>query len=155
MNRAQILSYVEAEHRAAFERLNVEWLERYFVVEPIDRALFAEPQRLIVDAGGAIFMASLDTEVVGTAALLPIGPQQFELGKMAVSELAQARGIGEMLARACIERARSSGAKQLELMTNSKLERAGRLYRRLGFRVIATGQHPKYKRTDLVMALDL
>jgi putative acetyltransferase len=155
MERACILGYVDAEHRAAFERLNVEWLERFFAVEPIDRELFADPQGLIVEAGGAIFMARLADEFVGTVALLPTGERQFELAKMAVTASVQARGIGEMLVRACVEHARAAGAQQLQLMTNSKLERAGRLYRRLGFRVIASGPHPKYARTDLIMALDL
>jgi ribosomal protein S18 acetylase RimI-like enzyme len=74
---------------------------------------------------------------------------------MAVTEHAQAKGIGEALVRACIERARELGAQQLDLMTNSKLERAGRLYRRLGFRLVASGPNPKYKRVDTVMTYDL
>lgn len=39
--------------RADFARLNIEWLERWFVVEPVDRTVLSDPETHIL-AGGAI-----------------------------------------------------------------------------------------------------
>src|SRR4051812_1394106 len=49
-----------------FERINTEWLERWFVVEPVDRQMLSRPQELIIDRGGAVLFAVLDGEVIGT-----------------------------------------------------------------------------------------
>ena len=38
----------------AFLRLNCEWLEKYFRVEPIDRVILADPESTIIQPGGVI-----------------------------------------------------------------------------------------------------
>jgi hypothetical protein len=44
-----------ADLRPDFERLNREWIERWFVVEEEDRKVFADPAGRIVQPGGQIF----------------------------------------------------------------------------------------------------
>ena len=44
-----------------FTELNLAWLKKYFVVEPIDNEIFSYPKRLIVDKG-ASFSLQLLTE---------------------------------------------------------------------------------------------
>ena len=140
-------------HREDFRRLNVEWLERWFTVEPIDEEIFANCED-IVDEGGAILFAKIGEEVVGTCALFKVD-DAFELAKMAVTEAHRGKHIGKKLLDAALARARALGAGSVFLVTNSKLSTATSLYRGAGFRVKSSGAHPKYERGDLTMELTL
>jgi ribosomal protein S18 acetylase RimI-like enzyme len=53
---------------------------------------------------------------------------------LAVATGARRRGVGEALARACVERARVQGRRQVILHSTDNMTAAHRLYRRLGFR---------------------
>ena len=48
-----------AEDASTFKTLNVEWLEMYFEVEPIDERVLSNPQTEILDPGGFIVMAGI------------------------------------------------------------------------------------------------
>lgn len=117
-----------------FARINRQWIEAMYVLEPVDEAQLADPRREIVDPGGDILFAE-DPElgIVGTCGLLRTGTAEFELIKMAVLPEARGRGAGEFLLRATIERAFALGAERLFLLTNSKSEPAIRMYLRNGF----------------------
>tara|TARA_R110002096_G_scaffold16898_9_gene57933 strand:- start:54427 stop:55368 length:942 start_codon:yes stop_codon:yes gene_type:complete len=141
------------EYREDFRDLNVEWLEKYFVVEPVDREILWNPERIIED-GGVILFAKSNDAIVGTCALLKQG-DGWELSKMAVTEEHQGRKIGKALMLATLERARSMGIEKLFLITNSTLTPAIAMYRKVGFRVTQSGQHPKYERGDLMMEMSL
>ena len=39
-----------------FYNLNVEWLEKYFYVEPYDEKVLSNPQKHIIETGGYIFL---------------------------------------------------------------------------------------------------
>jgi len=158
--RAQLgeaVSIVDYEPRWArdFEALNVEWLERWFSVEPVDREMFARPEASIIAPGGAIFFAQLDERIVGTCALVKTTADTYELTKMAVASALRGRQIGRRLAEHAIEVAEMRGARRVCLVTNSGLTPAVALYRSLGFRVTRVGPHPKYQRGDLTMELML
>lgn len=150
----EIVDYAP-EHRASFEECNRYWLEKYFTVEPIDAEIFANPQGYILEKGGHIFMARLNGEIVGTCALIKTGENLFEVAKMGVLEKAQGKQAGKKLILACIEKARELGAESLELMTSNSLKSAVSLYQKVGFTITHCGPHPRYKRCDTVMAMDL
>ena len=95
-----------------------------------------------------------EDEPVGTVALIPMGDGRYELAKMAVTDRAQGKGIGWALGRAVIDRARSLGATAVYLETNSILEPAVNLYRKLGFEDVAGGASP-YCRCNVQMELPL
>ena len=142
---------------AAFRRLNEEWITRYFVLEPKDEYVLADPQHKILDRGGRIFLAVRGSETVGCCALLALGPGEYEVAKMAVTERAQGTGIGRLLLEKTIAEARSSGATRLFLETNQRMKPAVRLYESTGFRHIppelrATSD---YARSDVQMELYL
>ncbi len=139
---------------AAFERLNLEWIEHWFVVEDADRKTLSDPWRSVLDPGGAIFMATLHDDIVGTCALMPRSDGRLELAKMAVTERVRGLGIGERLGRAVIDRARELGAAELFLESNTVLEPAITLYRKLGFEEIA-GEPTPYARSNIQMLLRL
>ncbi len=141
----------------SFRQLNEAWITRYFVLEPKDEIIFADPQSSILGGGGRIFFAVSQGEVVGCCALLAMGPGEFEVAKMAVAESHQRAGIGRLLLQNVIAEARASGATRLYLETNRNLAPAIKLYRSLGFRdlpperVIAS----PYTRANVFMDLRL
>lgn len=123
----------EPELAGHFERLNVEWLEKFFVVEPIDREVL-QSAAAIIDHGGDILFAWLDDEVVGCCALKHQGDQVFELTKMAVTAAAQGHGIGRKLMTAALARYRELAGTRLYLESNDSLTAAITLYESVGFR---------------------
>lgn len=123
----------EPRYREDFKRLNVEWLERYFYVEEIDHQVLSNPESRILEPGGQILLARHKGEIVGTCALIQVGPGRFELSKMAVTERYQGLRIGLRLLRAAIAAFQRTGAKELFLESNSKLARALSLYEANGF----------------------
>lgn len=135
-----------------FERLNREWIEHYFSIEPEDLTLFADLRGEVIEPGGEILLALEGDVVVGTVALLPHGAQTYELAKMSVTPSAQGRGIGRQLVQAAVEAARRAGKSSMFLLTNSRLGPAVHLYESVGFRVVPQGES-RYKRVDMVMEL--
>jgi len=138
-----------------FRRLNLDWIERLFAIEPADRKVLDDPERAIVAPGGQIFFALDDSAAIGTVAMVRVDPVRYELAKMAVASSHQRRGIGELLGVAGIEWARKAGAHTVFLQTNSRLAGAIRLYERLGFRHAVDPDPPDYARADVYMELPI
>lgn len=143
---------------AAFRDLNLAWVEAYFTVEDEDRAQLDDPQTHILDKGGAILIAELEGEPVGTVGLVPgHGDQVLELIKMSARSDVKGRGIGRALMDASIEKAKAMGATRIWLETNTKLDAALALYRKSGFREL-TGDEltpTPYDRCNCQMLLEL
>lgn len=154
---ATIRSY-RSEDAVAFEALNLAWIAKYFSVEDEDRAQLRDPQASILDKGGRIFIAEQTGEVVGTIALLRGHvPGTLELVKMATAPSVQGQGIGRALLDAAIVAAYELEATSIWLETNSALEAALRLYRKVGFREL-TGddlRRTPYARCNCQMTLVL
>jgi DNA-binding MarR family transcriptional regulator len=140
---------------ADFARINRQWIETMYALEPVDEAQLADPRGTIVDPGGTIlFVEDPELGIVGTCGLLKTGEGEFELIKMAVLPEARGRGAGEFLLRATIERAFALGAEWLFLLTNSKSRAAIRLYERAGFAhdaEILARRGGEYARCDVAM----
>jgi GNAT superfamily N-acetyltransferase len=155
MTEMKIVAF-DAAYADHFKRLNLVWLERYFQVEPLDVAVLSNPEEAIIKPGGMVFFALLDGAVVGTCALIKHRDGLFELSKMAVVDSQQGHGIGTQLLMHVIAWARSQSIKTLFVETNTVLERAVRLYQRVGFREIAhDSSNAHYRRTNLKMELNL
>jgi N-acetylglutamate synthase-like GNAT family acetyltransferase len=115
-----------------FERLNISWLEKYFVVEPYDAKVLANPDEFIIAQNGRILLARQGDKIVGTVALMYHG-EQIEVTKMAVDEKAQGQGIGKMLMQKAIDEARKMQPEKIFLLTSSKLQTANAIYEKFGF----------------------
>lgn len=148
----EIVEY-EAEHQPWFEKLNREWIERYFWMEPIDIEVLQHPDKYIIETGGAILMVIHEGEIAGTAALKFVRPGVYEFTKMAVAEKLRGQKIGRYLAEAAIEKAKKLGARMIILYSNTILANAIALYRKLGF--IEVPVDGPYKRSDIKMELKL
>lgn len=146
----EILDYQPA-HQPWFEKFNRQWIEKYFEMEPLDYLILLHPEEHIIQKGGSIFMASYNGEFAGTVALKRLTADLFELTKMAVDERFQGRKIGQALANAALMRAREAGAKRVILYSNTLLEPAMAVYKKLGFREIPVDG--PYKRSNVKMEL--
>jgi GNAT superfamily N-acetyltransferase len=144
----------ESRHRDAFRMLNEAWITKYFSLEPSDLEMLDAPEDRIVAKGGAILVAVRGDEVLGVCALLAKGDATYELAKMAVADEAQGQGIGTLLGRIAIAKARSLGASRVILESNTRLEPAMALYAKLGFKKIDGGPSP-YCRCNIQMELTL
>jgi ribosomal protein S18 acetylase RimI-like enzyme len=144
----QILDYTPA-HQFWFEKLNRQWIEKYFSMEPLDYLILQDPQENIINKGGSIFMASYEKQIVGTVALKFVGSGVYELTKMAVEEKFQGLKIGRALGEALIQRARQCGATKIFLYSNTVLQPAIALYSRLGFYEVPVDG--PYERTNIKM----
>lgn len=133
-----------------FKSLNVEWLQRLFVVEPIDEKVLSNPQH-VIDQGGQIVYAFIDGKVIGCAALKHHGKGVFELTKMAVTADYQAQGIGAKLMQACIKEYHQLNGKKLYLESHSSLKPAIKLYHRWGFQQLPHPFKSEYQRSDFYM----
>ena len=139
--------------KSDFARLNIEWLEKYFVIEEVDAQLFNDPEREIIDKPGLILFAEVEGEIIGTGAMIWC-IDRWELIKMAVTHRFQSRGVGKLLATNLIDRSIKMRKADVYIVTNTVLEKATNLYNKLGFVVTHRGTHAKYKRGNLVLELD-
>ncbi|MGB6152816.1 MAG: helix-turn-helix domain-containing GNAT family N-acetyltransferase [Pricia sp.] len=151
----EIVDY-RPEHHRAFRELNENWIIQYFKLEDADRIALNNPKEYILDNGGAILVAIEHEKILGVCALLKMEDDtyDYELAKMAVSPDAQGKGIGSKLGNAIIERARKLGASKLYLESNTILNPAISLYRKLGFQKISHRSTP-YQRCNIQMELIL
>lgn len=139
--------------RADFAALNVEWLQRWFVVEPFDHEVLNDPERYILAEGGHVLFAVDDSgHALGTVALRHDGGGVYELTKMAVAPAARGQGIGRALMDAALDLYRRLAGRELFLESSSKLGPALVLYESVGFRhhpAPRAGSH--YARADVHM----
>lgn len=147
-----ILEY-STEHQPWFEKLNRNWIEKYFWMEPIDFEVLGNPEKHILDKGGSILMAYCNKEIAGTVALKYVEPNVYEFTKMAVDEKFQGKKVGMLLSEAAILKAKQQGANKIILYSNTVLAPAISLYRKLGFKEIPLDG--PYKRSNIKMELVL
>ncbi len=143
----------EPKYRDDFKNLNVEWLEKYFEVEPYDKEVLSNPEKYILEKGGKIFFAKLEDKIIGTVALMPKN-SSFELTKMAVTDKIQSKGIGSLLMQKCIDEAKNLDLKEIFLFSNTKLDKAINLYKKVGF-LEEHFDSSDYKRANIYMTLKL
>ena len=151
---AVVVPYREEFH-AAFERLNRQWIETYFTVEPADREILGDPRRQVLDRGGQIFFVLEHGQVQGTCAVIPHSPHECEIAKMAVAPAARGRGFGDLLMEACVAFARQIGSRRVVILSNTVLEPAIRLYRKHGFVQVSLAADTRYQRANIRLELDL
>lgn len=152
-----VITGFDPRWREDFARLNIEWLQRWFVVEPIDHEVLGNPEAHILADGGRVLFAIADgpngeQHAVGTAALKHAGNGVYELTKMAVAPETRGRGIGRRLLQSALQAFHDMGGSELFLESSSRLGPALKLYESAGFVHRAAprpGSH--YARADVYM----
>ena len=132
MNKITIVPY-EEKYQPYFEKFNRQWIEAWFTMEPVDEFVLTNPDKAILQNGGAILMALYDEEVAGTVGLRKVDEATYEFTKMAVGEDFRRKGIAEALSYASFEKAKELGADKVILYSNTKNAGAIKLYEKVGF----------------------
>lgn len=150
----EIISF-DPKYAEDFKNLNLEWLEKYFWVEPHDEEVLGNPAKYIIGPGGNIFFVRENNRTIGTVALMKIEDGIFELTKMAVVPAAQGKAIGQKLMQHTLDFVRSKGWSKLIIYSNRKLENAIHIYKKYGFKEIPIEQNNPYARGDIKLELPL
>jgi DNA-binding MarR family transcriptional regulator/GNAT superfamily N-acetyltransferase len=131
------------------------WTQDY---EALAARILADFVQTFDPAREAAWIAELDGRVVGSIFLVRgDAPDVGRLRLLYVEPDVRGQGLGALLVRACVERARAVGCRRLELWTNSILVAARRIYQRAGFVLVDETAHHSFGH-DLVgqtWALDL
>jgi putative acetyltransferase len=153
MDTIDIIDYAD-EHAGVFRDLNLEWLEKYHLTESHDLFVINDPRGTIIDRGGVIYLAQSPAGIVGSAALMKTGEDEYELAKMAVAPEWQGQGISKLLIEKCLDAAKQVGAERVTLFSNHQLQTAIHLYEKYGFRHVTVTDAP-YETADIKMELIL
>lgn len=141
----------EREHADGFRTLVGDTL-REFGFEPdpeIDPDL-ADPAAVYT----AVWVAVLDSDVVGSIALRDLGASELELKRMYLRTSQRGRGLGRQLLETALDWARTSGATLIKLDTSERMETAQRLYEAYGFQRVP-GDAPRQGQRRLLYELRL
>ncbi len=76
----EIISW-QQEYAEDFKKLNLQWLEEFFWVEPHDEEVLGNPGKYIIAPGGMIFFVKEEDEIIACVALMKMEENIFELTK--------------------------------------------------------------------------
>jgi len=150
---AVILDY-DKQYLKDFQQLNLEWLEKFNLVESHDLEILDHPQENVIDNGGFLWLLKEDDTIVGSAGIFKINDKEYELIKMSVAPEHRGKKFGNMLLEKCISKAKEVNASKLILFSNSNLQTAIRLYEKFGFKHVEATNAP-FKTADVKMELSL
>lgn len=92
-----------------------------------------------------VWVAEYDGNIVGSVFLMQSGDAKVaKLRLLYVEKSARGLGVGKLLVKTCVERARSLGYAQITLWTNDILVAARRIYVSLGFRLVDEAPHHSF-----------
>lgn len=153
LKRLPVVEIVEFDKKYAddFGRLNYEWIAASYSIEKHDREVLDHPLDVIINPGGQIFFTLVDGVAAGTVALIPMGENDLELAKMAVSPAYRGLGLGDKLMQACVDWGRKKKKDSLILESNTKQIAAINLYRKFGFVEIPQDPNTEYARSNIRM----
>ncbi len=150
---AVIINY-EDQYLQSFQRLNLEWLQKFDLVESHDLEILYHPKQNVIDRGGFIFLLKDMNTIIGSAGILKINEKEYELIKMAVTPAHRGKKLGDMLLEKCIAKAKELKASRIILFSNSNLQTAISLYERFGFKHMEVIDAP-FETADIKMELAL
>jgi len=150
---AVIIDY-EDQYIKDFQRLNLEWLEKFDLVESHDLEILDHPRENVIDRGGFLFLLKDEDTVIGSAGIFKMNDKEYELIKMSVAPEYRGKKFGDMLLEKCIAKAKEIKASRIILFSNSNLQTAIRLYERFGFKHMEVVNAP-FETADIKMELEL
>ena len=151
-NVVEIIEYDEMYH-ADFKRMNLDYLDKYNLTESHDMIILDNPEKIVIERGGFIWLARAGEEIVGTVGILNEGHGIFELIKMCVAESWRGKGISKLLMETCLQKVKELGGKKLFLFSNHQLQTALKLYTKYGFKNVEVTDSP-FETADVKMELE-
>ena len=151
-NNIEIIGYDEKFH-ADFKRMNLDYLDKYNLTESHDMIILDNPEEIVIERGGFIWLAKAGDEIVGTVGIMPEGDGIFELIKMCVAESWRGKGISKLLMETCLQKVKELGGEKLFLFSNHQLQTALKLYTKYGFKNVEVTDSP-FETADVKMELE-
>jgi putative acetyltransferase len=148
-----IIDYEDKYHED-FQSLNLEWLEKFNLVESHDLEVLNQPREIVIDRGGFIFLLKDNDAIIGTAGIFKVNDEEFELIKMYVAPEYRGKKYGEILLQHCIAKAKEINASKIILYSNSRLQTAIRMYEKFGFKHVDAVNTP-FETADVKMEMVL
>lgn len=111
----EIIEY-DRKYRKDFVELNTAWLERFYMVEPVDRDTMERVEEL-VENGAMVYFAIENGKVLATCMAMPLEDNVWEICKLAATGQYTGTGTGSAVFRSCMEYAIAKGAKKLSLIS--------------------------------------
>lgn len=145
----------QSKYQKAFRALNKEWIDAYFTMEEADYKALDHPEEYIINKGGHILVGLYNEEPIAVCALIKMNNNKYdyELAKMAVSPKHHGKGLGKLIGKATVAKAKELNAKIIFLESNTILEPAINLYRKLGFKEVEGLASSPYERSNIKMEL--
>jgi ribosomal protein S18 acetylase RimI-like enzyme len=153
MSEIIIVDY-KAAHQPYFEQFNRQWIEELFIMEPVDEWVLTNPEKAILEPGGAILMALYNGVPAGTVGLRKVDEETYEFTKMAVDETFRRKGIAEAISYASFRKAKALGATRVVLYSNTLNAGAIKLYEKLGFLHVPV-ENDVYQRANVKMVINI
>ena len=153
MTNIKIIDY-QSEHQPYFEKFNRQWIEELFEMEPLDEWVLTNPDKSILEPGGAILMALYNGIPAGTVGLRKVDNETYEFTKMAIDPNYQRKGIAEAISYASFRKAKVLGATRVILYSNTLNTGAIKLYEKIGFTHVPV-ENDVYKRANVKMVINI
>ena len=125
----------DKKYRKDFIELNTAWLERFYMVEPVDRDTMERVDEL-VENGAMVYFTIEDEKVLATCMTMPLEHDVWEICKLAAVGQYTGTGAGSAVFQACMEYAIKKGAKKLSLISCRSLKPAIHIYKKFGFKEV-------------------
>lgn len=130
----KIVKY-EKKYEKTFKELSLNWIEKYFSVEPEDLRTINNVETLIDNGAMVLFIVENDV-VLSTCMIRPIENDVWEIGKLATNANYLGNGAGSKVFEACIHYAKKHGAKKIVLFSHTSLQPAIHIYEKFNFREV-------------------
>jgi len=120
------------------EKLDIALLSKNDPI-PYYLLLEADPNKELVDKyikTGECYLGKKDGELVGLYVLVKVSEGVLEIINVSVDKKFQGQGYGQMLVSDAIERAKKSGAHEIEIGTGNSSFMQLSVYQKCGFRIV-------------------
>lgn len=135
-NMKVVLRQYKDSDKDAIWQLHVDGLNQTgsFIFNPELDSDFENIKGTYIKNDGDFFVASLENTIIGMGALRKVDFSTAEIKRMRVNIKHQRKGLGSIILKKLIERAKELGYKKLTLDTSEKQNVAKHLYEKYGFR---------------------
>ncbi|AYW46842.1 GNAT family N-acetyltransferase [Tetragenococcus koreensis] len=130
----EIICY-EEKFKDDFVKLNKNWIEKYFKIEPHDIEQLTNAEKYI-EQGDMIFFAVENGQVISTCLSSRLHNNVWEIAKFASNEHFKGKGAGKLVFKAGMDYAIKNGAEKIVLYSNQILKPALHIYDRFGFKEV-------------------
>lgn len=130
----EVIEYQD-KYKSDFIRLNIDWINRYFIPEESDYKVLNNVEELLHN-GSMIYFAIENDNVLATCMAMPLNKDVWEICKLAATGQYTGKGAGSAVFKASMDYAIEHGAKKITMISNRILKPALHIYKKFGFKEV-------------------